>query len=198
MRSERVKPTPDFGALAGVTRRILILSILLLSCNQALASGGWVNRDGSPVPDTDNMKSKNGFGGWLIVTPDPDWEEKWNTPADNVPHFNEASDVNYGESLTILTFLINPAQDDRDEVDVRCDIQVVRPDNSYSINVTDVECLKGAIRGDPRNIRITSAIIKFIGEEGDLAGDWKIAITLFDKNRGTMIPLNTGFRLVQQ
>ena len=85
--------------------------------------------------DNDNLKSKKGFGGWVIVTSDKDWEEKWNTPPENVPRFNEAVNVNYGDSLTTLTFIINPALDAVGEANVLCDIQVVRPDNSFSVDL---------------------------------------------------------------
>jgi len=50
-------------------------------------AGGWVSKDGTRVPNSDNMKSINGFGGWLVVTPDKDWAQKWETPTENIPYF---------------------------------------------------------------------------------------------------------------
>lgn len=182
---------------------LLILFLFPFSCDVFAISegwietGGWVNRDGTPVPDSDNLKSKKGFGGWVIVTPDEDWAEKWDTPTENTPHFNEASNVSYGESLTILTFIINPAVDANGAVNVLCDIQIVRPDKSFSIDETDMECMQGELQGNPRKIRLTAPIIKFVGETGDPPGDWIVNINLVDKNRGILIPLKTGFKLVQ-
>jgi len=164
---------------------------------EQIETGGWVNRDGTPVLDTDNLKSKKGFGGWVIVTPDEDWAEKWDTPPGNTPHFNEASSIKYGDSVTILIFIINPAVDNNGEVNILCDIQVVRPDNTFSIDATDMECMKGELEGNPRNIRLTTPIIKFIGETGDPSGNWIVNINIVDKNRGILIPLKTGFELVQ-
>ena len=62
-----------------------ILHILLLMLSTAsyanyeanVSSEGWITKDGQPVPNTDNMKTIKGFGGWLIVTPDKNWSEKW-------------------------------------------------------------------------------------------------------------------------
>jgi len=185
-------------------QQFLLILFLFTCCFDVFAisegkveSGGWVNRDGSPVPDRDDLKSKKGFGGWVIVTPDEDWEEKWNTPTENIPNFNEASEVNYGESLTILTFIINPSIDANGEINIVCDIQVIRPDNSLSIDLTDAECMKGQLQGDPRNVRLAAPIIKFVGEKGDPSGNWIININLVDKNRGALIRLKTGFELVQ-
>ena len=93
--------------------------------------------------------------------------------------------------------MINPETDDDDVVDVSCDIQVVRPDNSYSINASDVACMKGVLLGDPRSIRLSAPIIRFVGEAGDLPGNWVVNVKLNDRNRGVVIPLKTGFELVQ-
>lgn len=157
--------------------------------------GGWVTRDGKPVPNSDAMKSLNGFGGWLVVTPDSDWEAKWNTPPETVPNFTEAKNVSYGEQLTILTFYINPKTNASGELDVLCDIKVSRPDGSSSANVKGVKCAAGKLQGSPRNVRLTSAVIKFIGEKDDPPGEWIVEVWLTDKIRGTTIPLKTHFNL---
>ena len=88
-------------------KHILTILITIFSLICRAETGGWVSRDGKPALDTDAMKSINGFGGWLVVTPDKDWEKKWNTSPETVPHFTEAKKVSYGEQLTILTFFIN-------------------------------------------------------------------------------------------
>ena len=56
-------------------------------------SEGWKDQHGKPVPETEARRSLNGFGGWLLVTPDLDWREKWDTPPDTAPHFREAKSV---------------------------------------------------------------------------------------------------------
>ena len=111
--------------------------------------GGWVYKDGTSVPNSDSMKSIKGFGGWLVVTPDADWEEKWNTPPDTTPNFTVASEVNYGEELTILPFYINPKLNSRGEANVLCDIKITRPDGSNAIDVKDIECASGKLQGNP-------------------------------------------------
>jgi len=180
-----------------------ILTIIILGLSfSAIASletrpdpGGWVSRDGSRVPNRDNMKSVNGFGGWLVVTPDKDWEQKWETPPENIPHFSEASEVSYGEQLTILTFYINPKLNDAGEFNLSCDIKVTRPDGSFSINAKDYDCGSGKLMGNPRNIRLAPTVIKYIGESGDLPGKWIVEVNIIDNIRRTKIPLKTSFNL---
>ena len=158
---------------------------------------GWVTRDGKPVPNSDAMKSINGFGGWLVVTPDIDWEAKWNTSPETVPNFSEAKNVLYGQQLTILTFYINPKTNASGELDLLCEIKVTRPDGSSSVDTKKIQCASGKLQGDRRNIRLSSAVLKYVGEEGDPPGRWIVQITLIDKIRGTAIPLKTHFNLLR-
>lgn len=176
-------------------KNVLISLLMILSLIAHAETGGWVSRDGKPVPNSDAMKSINGFGGWLIVTPDPDWEAKWNTSPETIPSFSEAKDVSYGEKLTILAFYINPKTNASGEFDVLCDIKVTRPNGSPSANAKGVQCAAGKLQGNPRNVRLTSAVIKYIGEEGDPPGEWIVEVTLTDKVRGTAIPLKANFNL---
>jgi hypothetical protein len=164
-------------------RLIIILFLLTVSTVYATDQFSWKDRDGNPVPNTDSMKSVQGFGGWLVVTPDLDWQEKWNTPAETTPNFSEAFEVSLGEQLTILTFFGNPAVSADGEIEILCDLQVVRPDKSYSVNEKDIECAKGALQGNPYNVRLSQAIIKYVGEPGDQIGEWSVFVTLKDKLR---------------
>ena len=176
--------------------KYVVISLLMTISLMAHAErGGWVTSDGKPVPNSDAMKSINGFGGWLVVTPDMDWEEKWNTSPETIPHFSEAKDVSYGEQLTILTFYINPKTLISGEIDVLCDIKVTRPDGSSSVNAKSVQCAAGKLQGSPRYVRLSSGVIKYIGEAGDPPGEWVVEVTLTDTVRGTVVPLKTHFNL---
>ncbi len=174
---------------------ILTCLLVALSLGAFAETGGWVSKDGRPIPNSDTMKSINGFGGSLIVTPDRDWEEKWNTLPETVPYFSEAKHVSYGEQLTILVFYINPKIDSSGTVNILCDIKVTRPDGSTSIDARGVQCAEGKLQGNPRNVRLTSAVIKYVGEAGDPPGKWIIDIALMDQVRGTVVPLKTHFNL---
>lgn len=182
-------------ALTEHMKNILISLLMTLSLAALAETGGWVTRDGKPVPNSDSMKSINGFAASLVVTPDPDWEAKWNTSPETTPHFSEAKNVSYGEQLTILTFYINPKTTASGGVDVLCDIKVTRPDGSSSVNAKGVQCAAGKLQGSPRNVRLASAVIKYVGEEGDPPGKWIVEMTLIDKVRGTAIPLKAHFNL---
>ena len=176
-----------------------LLVILLMSFSAYAMSDDffWRLTDGSKAPETENQKSIKGFGGWLIVTSDKDWEEKWNTPREHVPHFSEASEVKIGEELTILPFFANPKLDKSSNFELVCTIQVEKPDGTYSINEKNTPCASGKMEMDPMSIFLTQTVVRYIGEKGDPFGVWTIHFEIKDVKRGVSVPLKTSFKLVE-
>ncbi|NOQ80997.1 MAG: hypothetical protein GQ548_00550 [Methylophaga sp.] len=158
---------------------------------------GWLAKDGSRVKETDNMKSVKGFGGSLLVTPDEDWEEKWNTPSHTTPYFREASTVKYGQKLSILTFFTNPMLDQIGNIHLSCGIKVTRPDGTTSFDQKNIECLKGPFHSDPHSVFLSPVVIHYSGDEGDPAGEWNVEIYITDENRDATVHLKSSFTLVE-
>jgi hypothetical protein len=145
--------------------------------------------------NTDNQKQVDGFGGWIIVTPDEDWEQKWNTPSSTTPYFSTAKDVKRGKTIFVLTFFANPKLNGEGKADITCDIEVVRPDGSFSTRETGTVCFNGMLE-DVNNMYLSHQVIGFIGESKDLPGEWVVRVTLKDNVRKVAVPLKTSFVLV--
>ena len=179
--------------------RNLILLLTFCFSAQALCDEEfhWRMSDGSKASNTKNQKSISGFGGWLLVTPDKDWEEKWNTPKENIPHFSEAEEVELGEELTILPFFANPKLDENKNFSILCDIKIIKPDGSFSINEVNIPCAQGVLETDPMSIFLTQTVIKYIGEKGDPYGMWTVYFNMKDALRNIEVPLETSFKLVK-
>ena len=60
----------------------------------------------------------------------------------------------------------------------------------------DIDCAKGKPDGNPRNVRMTSAVLKYIGEEGDPPGKWVVEVDIRDTVRNVTVPLRADFTLV--
>ena len=174
-------------------RHSIPLFLLLLFSLAASAQSGWRDMKGNPLPETDSSKSKNGFSAALIVTPDKDWEEKWYTPPETVPHFSEANEVAAGGELFILTFLANPKADASGMTDVACDFVVSRPDGAKSVDEQDMPCFNVKLTTDPASVYLSSASLKYVAEPADPRGTWSVSIVVKDKVRGVEIPLHTSF-----
>lgn len=172
------------------------LLVLALIAGPVSAEIGWQDKDGKPVPDTESQKSVAGFGGLLVVTPDKDWEEKWNAPSEAGPHFSGASTVEVGGELFILTIFTNPQLDASGTANVTLDIDVRRPDGSISTRSEDAVCLQGKLRGPATNVYLCGPVVGFVGEQSDPAGSWSVRINLMDNIRKVEMPLSTTFTLV--
>lgn len=173
--------------------KIFCLIPLLLAAFAVFADGGWRDKNGNLLPDSPSSKSKDGFAVMLLVTPDADWEEKWNTPPETTPHFSEATKVGPDGELFILTFLANPQLDASGMASVSCDFIVARPDGSKSVNELDMPCFETKLTTDPKNVYLTAASLKYVTEPADPRGEWTVNVTLRDNVRGIEIPLATSF-----
>ena len=174
-------------------------TILLGSLVSCLASGQdlfWKDEHGQPVKESESQRSTGDFGGWVLVTPDEDWEEKWQTPTDVTPHYNVTSRLAVGQSVMTLIFFANPAIDQAGAAEIRCDLRVTRPSGSISIEIEDAECFKGPIEGDPYALRMSNGLLGFTGEEDDERGEWVTDVRLTDVVRGVSLDLRTRFVLV--
>jgi hypothetical protein len=173
-------------------RAILLGCFLLPSI--CLAQGGWINRQGDLVPETESVKSQDGFSAMFVITADKNWQEKWDTPPETVPHFSEAKEVGPGEELYILTFLANPKADaESGMTDVVCDFIVLRPDGTDSARELDMPCFKVRLHGNPRSVYLSEASLKYVAEPADPRGTWTVLITVKDRARGVAIPLRGSF-----
>lgn len=158
----------------------------------------WKDEHGQPVQETESQKSAADFGGWVLVTPDKDWEEKWETPDDTTPHYNVTSKLAVGETVMTLIFFVNPAIDKAGNAEIRCDLKVTRPSGSISVDIKNAECYKGPIHGDPYALRLSHGLLGFVGEENDEKGEWITDVRLTDIVRGVSLDLRTRFVLVDE
>lgn len=187
---------PTASTLA-IMRTLSVFVLLLISC-VAFAQEGWRDQRGHAAPDTDARKSVGGFGGWVIVTSDADWQAKWETQSNTIPRFTEANTVSRGNRVFVLTFFANPKLNSAGEANVSCDIDVTRPDGTTSTHQSDVVCFRGVLKTDPHYTYLAAPVIGFIGDPGDPAGVWVVQVTLKDNIRHVVVPLKTSFALLDK
>lgn len=173
------------------------LSVLLLFLLSASAFGqqGWRDQLGQASTNTDSRKSIDGFGGWLMVTPDADWKSKWETPADTVPSFGVAHTVARGKQLFVLIFFANPKLDGSNAADISCDIDILKPDGKSSFHQTGMVCFKGVIHEPAAHTFLSQAVIGWTGDATDQSGTWVVHVTLKDNLRQVTMPLQRSFEL---
>jgi len=173
---------------------IALLFLLWVTPAQS-QSAFWRDTDGKPIQETESRKSKNDFGGAVLVTTDADWKEKWDTPPETKPSFNKAGIIPYGKKVFVLTFFSNPAKDDGGNSNVRCDLKITAPTGKVSLSQQDMTCFSGRIAGSSYNLYLSAPVIAFSGDPGDPAGIWVVEVSLRDAIRNVELPLRATFEL---
>ncbi|UUZ46543.1 hypothetical protein LP420_21615 [Massilia sp. B-10] len=155
----------------------------------------WRDQKGNPVVDQPMMKSKNGFGASLLMTPDQDWKEKWDTPPETAPSFRSTDSVKYGEQVTLLTFFTSPRRDAGGKVRVRCDHKITAPDGKVQLEQRDQACFEGVLAGAQYAMYLAGPVIKFAGDPGDLEGVWVFDVVVRDEIGQITLPLQATLTL---
>jgi hypothetical protein len=176
----------------------ILAMVAFLAAGTALAADvGWRDRNGQPVPETEAQRSVSGFGGWLLVTSDKDWEEKWSTPSEVTPTYTTAEDLHVGSQVAILILFVNARADTKGDVRVLCDLRVTRPNRTVSVDVKNADCYTGPLQGDPYSLRMTTQYLVFKGESTDPLGTYIVDVKLHDKTAKISVPLRTHFVLLK-
>jgi len=175
----------------------LVSIILLISLGLSPSSWAqetWHDRHGNSIPESDSQRSIDGFAGLLVVTPDENWYEKWNTPAENTPEFTSAkTPIRNGDKLFFLTVLSSPGTNSEGKADVWCDMKIIRPDGTVSLNEIDKPCFQATLAGGSHNLYLSEVVAGFLAEPKDLRGQWVVSVTLKDKIRRVSLTLKNSF-----
>jgi hypothetical protein len=155
----------------------------------------WFEADAKPAPDSPAVKSRDSLRALLLITSDPDWVKKWDSPPENRPAFPSSSVVSNGGELSILTFLVNPAMDAERKTDVTCDLKAVRPDGSAAVDQKNLACFRTKLEGPPEHVYLSSAQLKFVAEPSDQRGLWRVFVVVRDNLRGVKLELENSFTL---
>jgi hypothetical protein len=158
-------------------------------------SSVWRGEDGKPIAETQSMKSQNDFAGSMLLTTDEDWQEKWNTPPENKPHYNQANVVPYGKKVFTMIFFSNPLRDTDGVVNVKCGLKISDPSGKVSFDQQDMVCYNGKLAGSPYHLYLGAQVVAFSGDPGDPSGTWSVDVTLRDENRHVTLPLRSTFEL---
>lgn len=152
---------------------------------------------GAHAADPQPQKTVAGFHAMLIVTPDKDWQTKWNTTPERIAFYHSGDIVHRGGDVYIVTLFSNPQLDATGAASVSVDIDVKRPDGSSSSHAENAPCTKGTLNGPADSLFICGQVVEFTAEPGDPLGTWSVDIVVKDGVRKVSVPLNTDFVLAE-
>lgn len=173
----------------------LIAAAVLAVASDASAQA-WRAPDGMPSPQSESRNEVEGFSAMVLVTPDLDWQAKWNTPPDVTPNFRETDRVARGDTVAILVFLSGPKIVDG-AIDTKVDLRVLQPDGVPQGDEKAAPCLTGPAKEIGANVLLCESSIAFFASPTDPVGEYTVEVVVHDLNRGVEAPLRTRFRLTE-
>ena len=151
---------------------------------------GWL-QNGMPTPDSDNIKSKNGFGVQTWIINDESFFDDWNKPETPNLTFTETAIRN--EKVFIIFLFINPGLDEASKANVVADVLIKSPDGKIYGEFTDLEIWQ-RIYDTPRNsIQLGVAHLGLVIEDGEQLGSYKIEAEVKDRIKNISLKLKTEF-----
>jgi hypothetical protein len=172
---------------------ILLLATLASPVGAQEKKGVWRTPDGTTLTESPSRKSVGSLGGMILITPDQDWKEKWETSKETVPQFNQASEVEKDGSLFLITFFGGASEDEAGRSNLLCDFTLVRPDGTFAIEQHDIVCFPTDFAMERGITYMTNITIAFKADSSEPKGSWTYRMVLKDKIGGSDLPLETSF-----
>lgn len=178
------------------TLRICLLCAVALLATFAVAdTDAKRNAKADPAAEVEWRRTNNGFGAMVVVTADPQWKRKWSAPTSRVPRVAPAKGLRIGEKVWALLFLTNPLQDEKGNVDVTCDLRMIRPNGRISEH-RDVKALRKKTIPVPGQTYMSEFVLTMVGEEKDPVGEWVVEFVVRDRKRGVEVPVVSRYTLL--
>ena len=173
----------------------VLLALLIVSINgHAKVSSypqeeqGW-SENGEPIPDSDNIKSRNGFGAQLWVINDEKFFEDWTKP--ETPHLPITKRAHRNKVVFVIILFINPGVDEDVQADVVMDVKITGPDGSIYGDFKDVEVWQGSDKVPANHIQLAAGHLGLKIEDTDQLGQYTIEAVVKDRIKNVSLPLRT-------
>lgn len=156
---------------------------------------GWTINDKS-APDTDNVKSMNGFGAQMWIINDESFFDDWNKPETPNLTFTETAIRN--KKVFIIFLFINPGLDEQLKANVVADVLIKDPSGKVYGNFTDLEIWQRTYDTPRNSIQLGVAHLGLLIEDGEQLGTYKIEAAVKDRIKNVALKLNTEFTAVEK
>lgn len=171
-----------------IAKRFLLILIILLSFQPFVVSEeeGWFI-SGGRSPDTENIKTKDGFGAQLWLTNDEKFFDSWNKP--ETPRLTILKSTKRNEPVFVIILFINPGVNEKGKTDVTFDVSVKKPDGSIYADFKDLEVWQEKPALAKNQIQLAAKHIGIGIENEDPLGKYTIEVLVKDNIKKVELPL---------
>lgn len=166
---------------------IIILLALFLP---AVASGGWTDASGKPMPDRENMRSAGDFGVQLLLTPDDtEFRRIWESSS-SPPTLRATDRVRRGSSISAMLIFYGCARSNTGKCDVFAEFVLVDPDGKRTPAGSGPVWTVAPVSG---KLLLSAASLKVGFDQTDAMGTYGIIAIVTDRISGRSLTLSSPF-----
>ncbi len=173
---------------------IVLASLLILS---GVAEAEWIDKQGNPIPDTDNIKSVGDLIAQLIITDNEAQVLKsWGTPSESV-YFPTTEKIERNKIITALVVFGGCATDEKGDCDLRMQITVFQPDGTIYSKLPVMEVWSGKPAPPNRSLGLSAEYMRVIIEKNEPLGIYRVETKVIDMNSGKSMLLSSHFTAIE-
>jgi hypothetical protein len=173
------------------TMTLFLITLLPIGPLRAQSPGTW-RQDGKAIADTDNIKSKDGFGAQLFLTESNKFFDDWNKP--ETPKIHQVQDARRNAAIFTAILFVDPAMDTAKRAKVTCHVVVRKPDGSV-YGEDDLIGWNGKYLVPPHNLQLAQGRMGIRIEPNDPAGIYTVEATVRDDVRKVELELKATFKV---
>ncbi len=144
-----------------------------------------------------SMVGRDGeFSAFALITSDPNWAEKWDTPPETSPSYDLAHTLEMGETGTFLVFF-SGVDIPNGTTDLICELIITRADGSVASELPSTACAPGALKGPKDHVYLTRVVGEVLVDENEVAGPLIFEFSVTETASGKRIPLTIGVEIVK-
>ncbi|OGW85005.1 MAG: hypothetical protein A2987_03445 [Omnitrophica bacterium RIFCSPLOWO2_01_FULL_45_10] len=173
-------------------KTIFFFALLLMFIFHPLhaSESAWF-ANGKPSQDTENEKSKDGFGVQLWLTTDGNLYEEWSKP--EVPEWTVTKRAKRNKPVYAVIIFINPPVNEKGECDISGDILIRQPDGKVYADIKDFKIWQNKPAPPKNNIGLAENDVTIMIENNDPLGIYTIDVLVKDRVKKITIPLHYEF-----
>jgi hypothetical protein len=173
-------------------RRTFLIGLMLTLASNAF-SEGWINRDGTPVPDELNRKADGKFGAWLVLIDDEEkFFREWETTQATV-QIETASRIERNKFITAIVVFSGCSSNPEGGCDVSGSFEITQPDDS---NYAFIPPQRAWPKNTPLaegNLLMSQLYLRIRIEPGEPLGIYTVRAILEDLMTGKELILEAPF-----
>jgi hypothetical protein len=168
-----------------------LLAIFLLTPIAVL--GGWINKSGESLPDSDSRKAIGDFGGHLVLVANAsELFKQWSTPSETVD-VPTTDKVAVNGAINAFVVFSGCTKDKADTCSVVMRFRVLQPDGKVYAETPAMEVWDEKPAPPGKSLELSVQYLKVIIEPKDQLGKYVVYAQVRDNRSGAVLQLNAPF-----